>query len=796
MSYQNTVKAIQALKDNTDYFISQEVGSFTDAIKRYGYSSRENLDYLCKNTNTVTELLNTGKQEYIELARYMGAGKDFLGAVLGYTVQQGVNVGMVTKATLEDTYTMLGSIAAYFGFRLTNENYQLNKEAYDQLFTDCIKEGKLFMLPNGNYYYDNATMSMLYDAYAEIYAGNGAAWSVTTGNRMKGTITNSFHLIVHGISSYELDVDMTLNVSGAKFFITEEGASDPNDRFTYGLYIIGDSHATPTITGIRTYYKDGLIFRPSDPNWGQVNLNFTLPETADANKSIIHITVDNEEYFYSNKINGPYNNDGSVSNLWAAVKDSNAPDGHAYARINPPYDGATYGYLPNISRINPYTGTFRSSKDSLEPVAGVNQPSIGGDITTTYPTWYSKTINRNINVDGDTYISNQYYYPVLPLSGDTINNINNTTINNLHGDTYTIIEKTTIINNTYIEETEDEGEKESDDNNDGQNPSAPSQNDQGSTDLPPSIIPSVSSNDTGFVAVYHPDKATVRSFSNWLWSIGFDLDTFKKLFQDPMQAIISLHQIFFTPTNATGSPANIRLGFIDTGISSDYVDDTSFTLDCGSIFVPEMYKNALDYSPAASAELYLPFIGFRKVNVNDMMGNTVNVTYNIDIITGACVAFVTVNRGSYQAILYTFSGNCAVELPISSANFNQIIGNVIGIAASVGAAAATGGITAPLALSAAASAATNSQINIEHGGSLTGNVGALSGKKPYLIVTRPKNKTAMNYQHFIGYPANSNITLNQCSGYTRVKDIILDSIQATADEKNELEALLKRGVIL
>lgn len=794
MSYQNTVKAIQALKDNTDYFISQEVGSFTDAIKRYGYSSRDNLDYLCKNTNTVTELLNTGKQEYIELARHMGAGKDFLGAVLGYTVQQGVTVGMVTKATLEDTYTMLGSIAAYFGFRLTNENYQLNKEAYDQLFTDCIKDGKLFMLPNGNYYYDNATMSMLYDAYAEIYAGYGAAYNVDTGARLKGTLCDSYNIIGHGLRgggvSY-IDLEGHYSISGGKFLVTQQKASTPENRDAFRVYIIGEPDCTPTITGERTYYRDGVIYHPEEGSiWGHQTVNQTL--AVSPNQNIIQITID--DVFYTYHSTTLCMNSDRSSTLWGCA-DSYARDGHAYIRLSPAYDGDEYGYL-NPSILNPYRGTFRSNKDSLEPVSGVDQPSLGGDIITTYPTWYSKTINRNINVDGDTYISNQYYYPVLPLSGDTINNINNTTINNLHGDTYTIIEKTTIINNTYIEDTEDEGEKESDDNNDGQNPSAPSQNDQGSTDLPPSIIPSVSSNDTGFVAVYHPDKATVRNFSNWLWSIGFDLDTFKKLFQDPMQAIISLHQVFFTPDNAEGSPANIRLGFIDTGISSDYVDDTSFTLDCGSIFVPEMYKNALDYSPAATAELYLPFIGFRKVNVNDMMGNTVNVTYNIDIITGACVAFVTVNRGSYQAILYTFSGNCAVELPISSANFNQIIGNVIGIAASVGAAAATGGITAPLALSAAASAATNSQINIEHGGSLTGNVGALSGKKPYLIVTRPKNKTAMNYQHFIGYPANSTITLNQCLGYTRVKDIILDGIQATAEEKNELESLLKRGVIL
>ena len=77
------------------------------------------------------------------------------------------------------------------------------------------------------------------------------------------------------------------------------------------------------------------------------------------------------------------------------------------------------------------------------------------------------------------------------------------------------------------------------------------------------------------------------------------------------------------------------------------------------------------------------------------------------------------------------------------------------------------------------------------------NAGALGIMKPYLIITRPKPAEADNYSKFYGIPSNKTVRLSSCSGYTKVKDIHLEHIsRATDDELNEIESLLKTGVII
>ena len=49
----------------------------------------------------------------------------------------------------------------------------------------------------------------------------------------------------------------------------------------------------------------------------------------------------------------------------------------------------------------------------------------------------------------------------------------------------------------------------------------------------------------------------------------------------------------------------------------------------------------------------------------------------------------------------------------------------------------------------------------------------------------------------VGRPSNKTVRLSSCSGYTRVKDVHIEKISsATDDELNEIESLLKDGVII
>ena len=312
-------------------------------------------------------------------------------------------------------------------------------------------------------------------------------------------------------------------------------------------------------------------------------------------------------------------------------------------------------------------------------------------------------------------------------------------------------------------------------------------------DTPTPVIPPIGVEATGFVALYNPTQSQLSSFSQYLWSDNF-IDNFKKLFANPMDAIIGLHMIYATPSR--GNEAEIVCGYAHSGVMSNTVNSQYIEIDCGSIKVNRYFGSVLDYAPYTKLQLYLPFVGIVDLDVNEIMGGTLNIKYRIDVLTGSCLARLKVTRGDYNAELYNFAGNCAVQLPISGGSYSGIIANAIGVAGSVGATIASGGALAPVLVGSAVSSAINSHVNVSHSGSLGSNAGALGIMKPYLIITRPKPAEADNFNVFYGKPSNKTVRLSSCSGYTRVKDVHVDNIVATDNELSEIEQLLKEGVII
>lgn len=312
------------------------------------------------------------------------------------------------------------------------------------------------------------------------------------------------------------------------------------------------------------------------------------------------------------------------------------------------------------------------------------------------------------------------------------------------------------------------------------------------TPLPaiPSTVPSV---DLGLAQLYNPTIAQLKTFSRWLWGTEFDLTQFKKLFGDPMQAIIGLHAIYATPVE--GGASTIQLGYINSGVTSQVVKDMFTTINCGTVHIPESFGDVRDYNPYTSVDIYLPFIGMQQLNTDDIMGADVTVTYKVDVLTGSCIALISVKSSKVNGILYSFTGNCAIQLPITSGNYMQAVSSLItGIAKTV-AGAAAGGLAGGLA--GAASGVTGlDKTSVHVSGGLTSNAGAMGVKNPYIIIRKPIGADATRYNEFYGYSANKYVSLSQLRGFTRVKDINLSVTGATQDEQNEIVTLLKEGVIL
>lgn len=298
----------------------------------------------------------------------------------------------------------------------------------------------------------------------------------------------------------------------------------------------------------------------------------------------------------------------------------------------------------------------------------------------------------------------------------------------------------------------------------------------------PTVVPPVGKA-SSLWSIYNPTLEQVNQFGSWLWSSDF-VEQLKKLFNDPMQAIIGLHKVY-SPVQTSGQ-GTIKCGYLDSQVPSKLVSEQYVTVDCGSVDMQEYFGNVFDYPPYTEISIYLPFIGIRQLDPSDVMRSTISVKYHVDVLTGACLAEVNVQRDASGGTLYTFSGDAAVRYPVSSGSYMGIVSGLIGVTTSI----VSGNLLPALG------GATRLHTNVDRSGSFTGNSGAMGSKVPYIIISRPQTAMANKFETLSGYPSNTYTPLSACKGFTQVKYCHVENLSATDSEKQEIEQLLKEGVIL
>ena len=317
------------------------------------------------------------------------------------------------------------------------------------------------------------------------------------------------------------------------------------------------------------------------------------------------------------------------------------------------------------------------------------------------------------------------------------------------------------------------------------NPTEPPSKNNGNISIPPKN-PTDSVTSSRLFTVYNPTADQIDALGGYLWGESI-AGTLASIFTNPLNAIISLHCIYCEP-DVIGT-REIRLGYLASGVSAKYVVSQYKEVDCGTIRIPEYYGDCRDYSPYTTINLFLPFIGFRPIKVDDVMGSELSIKYYVDVYTGACLACVSVNKGGVIQLTYNFDGNCSVMLPLTSGSWANM---TVGLATAL-----TSMIVNPVAGALQIPNAVHNGISMSSQGQMGSNVGAMGRKKPYVVITNTQAYDAVGYNELYGYPANILTKLSQLEGYTKVKEVHVENVNnATVDEKNEIERLLKSGVII
>lgn len=257
------------------------------------------------------------------------------------------------------------------------------------------------------------------------------------------------------------------------------------------------------------------------------------------------------------------------------------------------------------------------------------------------------------------------------------------------------------------------------------------------------LVPVKPKTELAFVNVYNPTEKQLVDAANALF-----LDFSTGQVTDTSKYIVAVHKVF-VPVSTDEAFQPIKFGNYDTQVNSKVVNQRISRVSCGKVTVPELHHNALDYSPYTTVRIWLPFLGFFDLSIDELSNKEVELNYTIDLINGKALAEISTD----EAVIYRFVGTSYEREPYHTESLNNISTVYI-----------------------------NGAYN-------------MADYTPYLLIERPINLTPSN-NDFEGLPTYKEVIIGDTKGYLRCRKVFAKDMIATEAEKKEIEALLCSGVLV
>lgn len=336
--------------------------------------------------------------------------------------------------------------------------------------------------------------------------------------------------------------------------------------------------------------------------------------------------------------------------------------------------------------------------------------------------------------------------------------------------------------------------------------------------IPP--LPEIGVASVNWLTVYKMTLNQVNSFGQaMLDPTGWD--ALKQFFNNPLEAIVNLILVPASAPTAGARTPVVGRGAVSYSWPEAYpiIHEEFAEIDCGVIMVKPYWDSAFDFDPYTRIEIFLPFLGFKQIKADDVMGSRVQVKYHVNVMTGEFTAFVSRTAATSdiygimaEQVIGEYNGNMGMRVPIGRNSSDaaidasmRLMSNALGITAGAALGAALGdpmNVSASQAgsqiASATMTAVTGPKNHIERSGALGGGSGYLGNMKPFIVRSIPRQFMPKNYRMLEGYPANIGGTLSHYTGtgYQAVESIQLDGLNAYDSEINEITSLLKGGVLV
>ena len=404
---------------------------------------------------------------------------------------------------------------------------------------------------------------------------------------------------------------------------------------------------------------------------------------------------------------------------------------------------------------------------------------------------------------------------VYPEAADEHSRVNSYAIGMVNdsittGDTYTVVTSALFLPIAYINKTRNlnlDYEEEPEPPEEPFDPSEPEpynpQGDDTSDDINVPTDPPIGLTNVGFINVYKTSINALQGLGEYIFpdpqalTATDVLTALIKICQtltdvNLINYVIDCHIIPYTPH--TNGQAHIKVGYRDTGISADVVDQDYVTVACGSLNIGEYFSGFQDYLLTKS-KLYLPFIGFVDMKPEFWQAGTLTVDYKFNVIDGSFMCYVRSTSSKSQlhaSVIAQYAGNACYHIPITGMSYAQLAAGFVGAGASI---ASSGGSVAGVLGSATSALNTMaSSKDMQQSNGYSASAAMMGIRKPYLMIERPKPAYPANYAHDKGYPSNITTVLSNVHGFTVISDIDLSGIPLTDAELNDIRALLSEGV--
>lgn len=306
---------------------------------------------------------------------------------------------------------------------------------------------------------------------------------------------------------------------------------------------------------------------------------------------------------------------------------------------------------------------------------------------------------------------------------------------------------------------------------------------------------------------YAATAQEIGKLIDWLMTDDF-LTNISKVFNEPTEYLIGCKYYPFdlslhSPLGV-GTAGTYRVGNMNTPIgvtAAPIYSDFNRKLGECSFLVEPYYGNFLDYSPYTKYDLYLPYIGYKTINPNDIVNRTLKVAYYTDLTEGRVLAQVWADT----TMLESYEGQLAYDIPLSSSDGRERAVKTMQIATSaagtIGGAAFGGAIGGAAGAVGGALSAAPSLINqvsalaphIDKGGAVSSDINGFNPQDVYLIMTRPIMAQPQNFGQVQGYAASYGGTVSEFSGFLQCREIS-GGTGATAAENDMINELLRGGI--